>query len=135
MWRAQDDLLQSVPGVGPVLSYTLLAALPELGTLGRKQIAALVGVAPLARDSGTRRGRRTSWGGRAPVRTVLYMATLTATQWNPVLRHCYQRLRAAGKPHTVALTACMRRLLLILNAIVRTQTPWRAAPTAARATA
>ena len=135
VWRAQDDLLQSVPGVGPVLSYTLLAALPELGTLGRKQIAALVGVAPLARDSGTHRGRRTSWGGRAPVRTVLYMATLTATQWNPVLRQCYQRLRAAGKPHKVALTACMRRLLLILNAIVRTQTPWRAAPTAARATA
>ena len=135
VWRAQDDLLQSVPGVGPVLSYTVLAALPELGTLGRKQIAALVGVAPLARDSGTHRGRRTSWGGRAPVRTVLYMATLTATQWNPVLRQCYQRLRAAGKPHKVALTACMRRRLLILNAIVRTQTPWRATPTAARATA
>jgi len=133
LWRAQDDLLQSVPGVGPVLSCTLLAQLPELGKLGRKQIAALVGVAPLARDSGTHRGRRTTWGGRASVRTVLYMATLTATQWNPVLRQCYQRLRAAGKPHKVALTACMRRLLLILNAVVRTQTPWRSTPAIARA--
>src|SRR3989441_10928968 len=121
VWRAPDDLPQSLPRGGAALSYTVLADLPEHRALGRKQIAPLVGVAPLARDSGTHRGRRTSWGGRAPVRTVLYMATLTATQWNPVLRQCYRRLRAAGKPHKVALTACMRRLLLVLNAIVRTK--------------
>jgi len=125
LWRAQDDLLQSVPGVGPVLSRTLLAELPELGALSRKQIAALVGVAPLARDSGTLRGRRTVWGGRAPVRAVLYMAAVAAARCNPVIRAFYRRLRAAGKPAKVALTACMRKLLTILNAMVRTQTPWR----------
>ena len=125
LWRAQDDLLQSVPGVGPVLSRTLLAELPELGRLSRKEIAALVGVAPLARDSGTWRGRRAVWGGRAPVRAVLYMATVAAARCNPVIRVFYWRLRAAGKPAKVALTACMRKLLTILNAMVRTQSPWR----------
>ncbi len=127
LWRAQDDLLQSVPGIGPITSRTLLAQLPELGQLGRKQIAALVGVAPLARDSGTRRRQRTVWGGRAPVRAVLYMATVAAARCNPVIRTFYHRLRAAGKPAKVALTACMRKLLTILNAMARTQTPWRSA--------
>lgn len=123
-WRVQDTLLQSVPGVGPQLSYTLLAALPELGRLDRRQIAALVGVAPLARDSGTRRGVRQIWGGRAAVRRVLYMAATVAARHNPVLRPFYERLRAAGKPPKVALVACMRRLLTILNAMVRHQQPW-----------
>jgi len=125
LWRAQDDLLQSVPGVGPILSRTLLGHLPELGTLTRKQIAALVGVAPLARDSGTYRGPRITWGGRAQVRAVLYMGAFTATRFNPVIRTFYQRLRAAGKPHKVALVACMRKLLIILNAMARTHTPWQ----------
>ncbi|MBA3497098.1 MAG: IS110 family transposase [Gemmatimonadales bacterium] len=125
VWRAQDDLLQSVPGVGPIVSRTLLGELPELGRLTRKQIAALVGVAPLARDSGTRRGRRLIWGGRAPVRAVLYMGALVATRWNPVIRAFYQRLRAAGKPAKVALVACMRKLLTILNAMARSGTTWR----------
>ena len=125
IWRAQDDLLQSAPGVGPVLSTTLLAELPELGTLNRKEIAALVGVAPLNRDSGTLRGRRTVWGGRSQVRAALYMAALVATRFNPVIRAFYQRLEAAGKPKKVALTACMRKLLTILNAKMCHQTPWR----------
>ena len=125
LWRAQDDLLQSVPGVGPILSRTLLGHLPELGTLTRKQIAALVGVAPLARDSGTYRGPRITWGGRAHVRAVLYMGAFTATRFNPVIRTFYHRLRAAGKPHKVALVACMRKLLIILNAMARTHTPWQ----------
>ncbi len=124
VWRAQDDLLQSVPGVGPVLSRTLLASLPELGHLHRKAIAALVGVAPLNRDSGTLRGRRTVWGGRAAVRAVLYMGTLVAVRHNPVLRAFYQRLRAVGKLPKVALTACMRKLLTILNAMLKQQTRW-----------
>lgn len=127
LWRAQDDLFQSVPGVGPITSRTLLAQLPELGHLDRKEIAALVGVAPLARDSGTLRGRRTIWGGRATVRAVLYMAAVTAARCNPLIRIFYQRLRAAGKPAKVALIACMRKLLTILNAIARTHTPWRPA--------
>lgn len=126
-WRAQDALLQSVPGVGPMLAVTLLAELPELGRLTRRQIAALVGVAPLARDSGTLRGRRTVWGGRRQVRPVLYMATLAATRWNPVIRAFYQRLRAAGKPPKVALVACMRKLLTILNAMLRHQHAWQPA--------
>ncbi len=125
VWRAQEDLLRSVPGVGPVLATTLLAHLPELGTLDRKAIAALVGVAPLARDSGTQRGRRTIWGGRAPVRAVLYMSTLVAVRHNAVLRTHYQRLLAAGKPKKVALVACMRKLLVILNAMLRDATPWQ----------
>jgi transposase len=126
VWRTQDDLLQSTPGVGPVLSRTLLAALPELGRLTHKQIAALVGVAPLARDSGTRRGHRRVWGGRAAVRAVLYMGALAAAHHNPVIRAFYQRLVTAGKPKKVALTACMHKLLTILNAMVRSNTVWRA---------
>lgn len=126
LWREKDDLLQSVPGVGPVVSLTLLAELPELGTLDRRQIAALVGVAPFNRDSGTLRGRRTVWGGRAKVRATLYMATLVASRWNPVIRAFYQKLLAAGKPKKVALTACMRKLLTILNAMLKHHTPWQA---------
>lgn len=125
VWRAKDNLLQSTPGVGPVLSRTLLGELPELGMLTRKEIAALVGVAPLARDSGTIRGKRMVWGGRAPVRAVLYMGALVASKHNPTIRVFYRRLLAAGKPKKVALTACMRKLLTILNAMVRTNTPWR----------
>jgi transposase len=123
-WQVQDDLLQSTPGVGPILARTLLADLPELGTLTRQQIAALVGVAPLNRDSGTWRGRRRVWGGRADVRAILYMGTLVATRFNPVIRAFYQRLCAAGKAKKVALTACMRKLLTILNAMLKHQTPW-----------
>ncbi len=124
LWRDKEDLLRSAPGVGPVLATTLVAALPELGTLTRQQIAALVGVAPLNRDSGTLRGRRTVWGGRAQVRTVLYMSTLVAVRHNPVLAAFYQRLRAAGKAPKLALTACMRKLLTILNAMLKHQTRW-----------
>jgi transposase len=125
VWREKDELLRSVQGVGPVLSTTLLAGLPELGALGRKQIAALVGVAPLNRDSGRHRGKRMIWGGRARVREALYMGTLVATRFNPVIRAFYQRLLAAGKPKKVALTACMRKLLTILNAMARHDTPWQ----------
>jgi transposase len=125
LWREKENLLLGVPGVGPVLSITLLAELPELGTLDRRQIAALVGVAPLNRDSGTLRGKRTVWGGRAKVRATLYMATLVATRFNPVLRAFYQRLLAAGKPKKVALTACMRKMLTILNAMLKHRTPWQ----------
>jgi len=124
VWRETDDLLQRVPGVGPVLTSTLLANLPELGTLTHKQIAALVGVAPLNRDSGTLRGKRTVWGGRAHVRATLYMAALVAARCNPVIRRFYQRLCAAGKAKKVALTACMRKLLTILNAMVKHRTRW-----------
>ncbi len=124
LWRTKDDLLRSAPGCGPVLSTTLLAGLPELGQLNRKQIAALVGVAPFNHDSGHQRGRRIVWGGRAQVRSVLYMATLTATRFNPVIRSFYERLIQAGKPFKVALTACMRRFLTILNAMIRTEKPW-----------
>jgi transposase len=124
-WRAREELLQSVPGIGPVMSRTVLAELPELGLLNRKQIAALVGVAPFTRDSGRLRGHRTIWGGRAPVRQVLYMAALVATRWNPVIRLFYQRLRPAGKALKVALVAAMRKLLTILNAMVHHGTPWR----------
>lgn len=124
-WQQQAALLQSVPGVGPVLTLTLLAHLPELGTLGRKPIAALVGLAPLSCDSGTRRGRRAVWGGRAPVRATLYMSTLVAVRHNAVLRTFYERLLAAGKPKKVALVACMHKLLLLLNAILRQAQPWR----------
>jgi transposase len=132
LWRVKDDLLQSVPGVGRVVSLTLLAELPELGRLSHKEIAALVGVAPLNRDSGTLRGKRLVYGGRAPVRAALYMAALVASKCNPVIRAFYQRLRAAGKPAKVALTACMRKLLIILNAIARSGTPWRPERTLAR---
>lgn len=128
LWREKEGLLRSVPGVGRVLAAVLMAYLPELGHLSRREVAALVGVAPLARDSGTLRGRRSCWGGRAQVRAVLYMAAVTgaARGKNPVLAAQYARLRAAGKPAKVALTACMRKLLCILNAMVRTQTPWAA---------
>jgi len=126
LWRAKEDLLRSVPGVGPVVSRTLLGELPELGTLTHKRIAALVGVAPRACDSGTLRGKRMVWGGRAPVRAALYMGALVATRHNPAIRAFYAPLRAAGKPAKVALVACMRKLLTILNAILRTATPWRA---------
>ena len=126
VWRHKDDLLQSARGVGRVLSATLLAELPELGALNRKQIAALVGVAPLNRDSGTFRGKRSTWGGRAQVRRPLYMAALAATRCNPALRAFYARLLAAGKPKKVALTACMRKLLLTLNAMVRDNRRWSA---------
>jgi transposase len=125
-WREKDDLLQSVPGVGRVLSLTLLAELPELGRLSRREIAKLVGVAPLSRDSGTLRGRRFVQGGRAPVRAVLYMGALVATKCNPLIRTFYGRLLAAGKPKKLALVACMRKLLTILNTIARTHQPWSA---------
>ena len=126
VWRERDDLLQSVPGVGPVLSLTLLADLPELGRLSRRQIAKLVGIAPLSRDSGTMRGRRFVQGGRASVRAVLYMGALVATKRNVIIRAFYQRLLAAGKPKKLALVACMRKLLTILNTIIRTGQRWSA---------
>jgi transposase len=125
VWREKEELLRSVPGVGPVLTSTLLANLPELGTVTHKQIAALVGVAPLNRDSGTLRGRRTVWGGRAQVRTVLYMNAVVAARFNPVIRTCSARLCGAGTPKKVALTACMRKLLTMLNAMLKHHTPWR----------
>jgi transposase len=132
LWREQEDVLQSVPGIGPVVSTTLLADLPELGTLGRKQIAALVGLAPLNRDSGTLRGKRTIWGGRATVRAALYMGALVGSRCNPVLRALYTRLLAAGKTKKVALTACMHKLLTILNAMLKHRTTW-VSPSAAYA--
>jgi transposase len=122
--QMKDELLQSTPGVGPVTSLSLIAELPELGTLNRRQIAALVGVAPFNRDSGVLKGKRTIWGGRAGVRAVLYMASLTAVRCNPVIKTFYQRLVEAGKPHKVALTACMRKLITILNTMVKNKTPW-----------
>jgi transposase len=123
-WREQEDLLRSMPGIGPVSARTMLAELPELGRLNRKKIAALVGVAPLNRDSGTLQGSRTCWGGRASVRQVLYMAAISAVRCNPVIRRAYLALRARGKKHKVALVACMRKLLTILTAMVRDQRRW-----------
>ena len=123
-WREKDDLLRSVPGVGEQLSVSLLAYLPELGPLDRKQIAALVGVAPINRDSGMMRGRRSIWGGRSKVRTVLYMAALVATRFNPVIRAFFLRLLAADKAKKVALIACMRQLLTILNSMVKNGQRW-----------
>jgi transposase len=125
-WQAKDELLQSTPGIGPVLSATLQAAVPELGTLNQREIAKLVGLAPLNDDSGKRSGARHIRGGRATVRAVLYMATLTATRCNPVIKAFYQRLVARGKVYKVALTAAMRKLLVILNTMVKMQTPWNA---------
>jgi len=125
LWREYDAILQSTPGVGPVLSRTLISQLPELGDLNRKEVAALVGVAPFNRDSGTWRGRRTIWGGRATVRAVLYMSTLVATRYNPVIREFYERLLVSGKVKKVALIACMRKLLTILNAMIKHQQPWQ----------
>jgi transposase len=126
VWRAKEDLLRSIPGIGPVVARTLLGELPELGCLDRGEVAALAGVAPLNQDSGRRRGKRRTWGGRAPVRAALYMAAVTATRCNPTIRALYTRLRAAGKPAKVALVACMRKLLIIANAILRDATPWSA---------
>jgi transposase len=123
-WREKDDLLRSVPGVGKVLSRSLLSMAPELGTLTRKQIAALIGVAPMNRDSGSQRGRRCVWGGRAQVRAVLYMSALVASRFNPTIRSFHSRLIAAGKLPKVAVVACMHKLLSILNTILRTKTPW-----------
>jgi transposase len=123
--KERASLLMSVPGVGPTLSATVLAELPELEYLDRRRLAALVGVAPLNRDSGTLRGIRTVWGGRSGVRTTLYMATLCATRHNPAVREFYGRLVASGKPKKVALRACMRKLLSILGAILRNRTPWQ----------
>lgn len=124
VWHERETLYRSVPGIGPVCARTLMLDLPELGTLSRQRLAALVGVAPLNRDSGTLRGTRTTWGGRAHVRATLYMSTLVAVRYNPVLTAFYQRLCTAGKAKKVALTACMRKLLTILNAMVKHQKPW-----------
>jgi transposase len=124
LWKAKDNLLKSVKGIGAVNAATLIADLPELGTLNRKQIAALVGVAPFARDSGQMRGKRTIWGGRATVRHALYMAAHSARRYNPQIKAMSDRLAATGKPPKVVLVACMRKLLTILNAILRTGTPW-----------
>lgn len=123
-WRERDDLLQSVPGIGPIVSYTLVAELPELGQLSRREIAKLVGVAPVSRESGTLRGRRFVQGGRAPVRAALYMGALVATRHNPRIRMFYERLVASGKPKKLALVACMRKLLTMLNAMTRAHERW-----------
>ena len=128
VWREQDELVQSVPGAGPELSRRLMVQMMELGTLNRRQIAALAGLAPFNCDSGTIRGKRRIWGGRASLRATLYMATLAAVRCNPVIRPYYQRLKAAGKKHKVAMVACMRKLLTILNAMIKNRTPWN--PTA-----
>ena len=129
LWKAKEEILISVPGVGRVTVLTLLARLPELGALNRRAIAALTGVAPFARDSGQHRGRRMIWGGRADVRSVLYMAAVTAARINPVIKSFYLRLKQAGKPAKVALTACMRKLLTILNTMLRTNQSWHAPTT------
>ncbi len=124
IWSAKNDLLQSVPGIGKVGAQAIISDLPELGKLNRKQIAFLVGVAPLNRDSGNFKGRRSIWGGRAHIRTVLYMVAVVASRFNPVIKEFYERLCKAGKPKKVALTACIRRLLAILNAMMRNGTRW-----------
>ncbi len=124
LWREKENLLKSVPGVGRVTCFTLLAELPELGTLDRRKIAALVGVAPLNCDSGLHQGKKVIWGGRAPIRATLYMGALVATRFNPAIRQLYQRLLQAGKPKKVALTACMRKLLTILNAMLKQGAYW-----------
>ena len=124
VWREKDDLLRTVPGAGEQISLTLPANLPELGTLNRRQIAALVGVAPYNRDSGALRGKRAVWGGRSRVRAVLYMGALVASRHNPAIRDFYQRLLAAGKPKKVALAASMRKLLVILNGMLKHGSPW-----------
>jgi transposase len=125
LWREKDKLLQSFPGVGPVTAASLIAELPELGSLNRRQIAALVGLAPLNCDSGTHKGKRKIWGGRAALRSALYMCALMASQHNPVIQAFYQKLLRAGKPQKVALTACMRKVLVILNAMMRRNTCWQ----------
>lgn len=125
LWRAKDDLLRSVPGVGKVLSVSLLAKMPELGKLDRRSVAALVGVAPLNRDSGFIKGHRSVWGGRADVRAALYMATVSAARHNPVIRAFYEQLRQRGKRPKVAMTACMRKLIVILNTMIKNSEPWQ----------
>jgi transposase len=122
-----------VPGVGKITALVLIADLPELGHLNRKEIAALVGLAPFNRDSGLMKGKRCIWGGRASVREVLYMASVVASRWNPVIKRFYQRLRQEGKVFKVAITACMRKLLTILNAMARSQKRWQPALAAAKA--
>lgn len=128
LWKAKYALLKDVPGIGSVSSYILIGSLPELGSLNRREVAALVGVAPLNRDSGAHRGRRTAWGGRADIRNALYMAAMSARKHNPPIRAFYERLLAAGKPGKVALVACMRKLLTILNAMIRDNAPWNHLP-------
>jgi transposase len=128
VWREKEDLMRGVKGIGSVSAATMLAEVPELGTLNRKQIAALVGVAPLNRDSGTMRGKRSIWGGRATARAVLYMASLSALKSNPIFRAFYRRLVSAGKPKKVAIVAVMRKLLIVLNAILRDRRPWNLDP-------
>lgn len=125
LWKEKDELLRSVPGVGNATSMTILAELPELGTINRQEIAALVGVAPVNKDSGIKSGKRRVFGGRATVRSVLYMAALSAARFNSTIKIFYNRLIRAGKPFKVAITACMRKLLTILNAIIRQQQPWK----------
>jgi len=129
MWREKDDLLRSAPGIGPATSFKLISSLPELGNLNRRQIASLVGVAPFNCDSGKMKGRRVIWSGRADVRTALYMAALVAIKHNPAIKRFYDRLRLAGKPGKVALTACIRKLLIILNAMLKNKQPFRFKPT------
>jgi len=128
-WRTQEDIIRSVPGAGQGLARTLIIDLPELGQLNRRQISALVGLAPYNKDSGNVRGRRAIWGGRAHVRAALYMAALSASRCNPVIRPFYQRLRQQGKPFKVAITACMRKLLVTINTMVKNQTPWQVVAT------
>jgi transposase len=136
VWRAKDELLRSAKGIGPTTSAKLLSALPELGTISREKIAALVGLAPFNRDSGKMEGKRCCWGGRGDVRTTLYMATLVAVRWNPTIKEFYERLIAAGKPVKVATIACMRKLLVMLNAMLRQNEAWAPArPEAAIAVA
>jgi transposase len=125
IWKKKDDIFQSVPGIGSVVSTTLIACLPELGTLTNKQISALVGVAPFNCDSGKMRGKRRIWGGRADVRSVLYMAVISAIRWNPIIKAFYNRLIEAGKAVKVALTACMHKLIIILNAMAKSGTAWQ----------
>jgi transposase len=124
MWREKEAILRSFKGVGPVTSATLLAALPELGTIGSKSLSALIGVAPLNRDSGQLRGKRAVWGGRDNVRSVLYMATMSAIRFNPAISSFYNRLKGAGKPHKVAMTACMHKTIVILNSMIKNKTYW-----------
>jgi transposase len=128
LYQEKDKVLRSAPGIGAVISTTLLVDLPELGTLNRKRVSALVGVAPFNRDSGKFRGKRSVWGGRAPVRSALYMGTLCAVRHNPVIKDFYNRLRDAGKPAKVALVACMRKLLTILNSMIKHQRVWQTKP-------
>lgn len=126
VWRAKDDLLKSIPGIGSVTTMTMLSKCPELGELSRREIAALAGVAPMANDSGKHRGKRSIWGGRAEIRAVLYMATLSAIRCNVAIKAFADRLRKAGKPPKVVIVACMRKLLTIMNAMVKNKTPWSA---------